>query len=434
MATDLVSASHSAASGAARKRRRFGWDDPSPAFYTEDAGLRFQPSSHLMMIPQHKSIVDAPQYSSCSQKLLAHQLAAPRKKSPPWQEDDKDGHFNFKLGDDLTSRYKILQKMGEGTFGRVLECWDRDSREIVAIKVIRSAEKYREAAMIEVDILRILSKHDRDGSRGCVQIRRWFDYRNHICIVFEKLGPSLFDFLKANDYRPFSVDLVREFGRQLLESVAYMHSLSLIHTDLKPENILLVSTEYTKVVDRKNTTKHSLYMKRVPKSSRVKLIDFGSTTYDKECSFSIVSTRHYRAPEVILGCGWSYPCDIWSVGCILVELCSGEVLFQTHENLEHLAMMERVLGLIPPHVIRRSTEKARDYFRHGKRLNWPDRSTSGESIRAVHRLPRLRDLIVEHADKCANLLVDILERMLKYDPYDRPTAREALNHPFFQDI
>ncbi|KAH7297334.1 hypothetical protein KP509_26G065900 [Ceratopteris richardii] len=213
-----------------------------------------------------------------------------------------------------------------------------------------------------------------------------------------------------------------------------MHSLSLIHTDLKPENILLVSTEYTKVVDRKNTTKHSLYMKRVPKSSRVKLIDFGSTTYDKECSFSIVSTRHYRAPEVILGCGWSYPCDIWSVGCILVELCSGEVLFQTHENLEHLAMMERVLGLIPPHVIRRSTEKARDYFRHGKRLNWPDRSTSGESIRAVHRLPRLRDLIVEHADKCANLLVDILERMLKYDPYDRPTAREALNHPFFQDI
>ncbi|KAH7297336.1 hypothetical protein KP509_26G065900 [Ceratopteris richardii] len=344
MATDLVSASHSAASGAARKRRRFGWDDPSPAFYTEDAGLRFQPSSHLMMIPQHKSIVDAPQYSSCSQKLLAHQLAAPRKKSPPWQEDDKDGHFNFKLGDDLTSRYKILQKMGEGTFGRVLECWDRDSREIVAIKVIRSAEKYREAAMIEVDILRILSKHDRDGSRGCVQIRRWFDYRNHICIVFEKLGPSLFDFLKANDYRPFSVDLVREFGRQLLESVAYMHSLSLIHTDLKPENILLVSTEYTKVVDRKNTTKHSLYMKRVPKSSRVKLIDFGSTTYDKECSFSIVSTRHYRAPEVILGCGWSYPCDIWSVGCILVELCSVQFPLFTSRKLKLALPMLSVLA------------------------------------------------------------------------------------------
>lgn len=76
-------------------------------------------------------------------------------------------------------------------------------------------------------------------------------------------------------------------------------------------------------------------------------------------------------------------------------------------------------------------ERAQKYFRHGKRLNWPDRSTSGESIRAVHRLPRLRDLVMEHADSPAGSLVDLLERMLKYDPHDRPTAREALEHPFF---
>jgi dual-specificity kinase len=61
-----------------------------------------------------------------------------------------------------------------------------------------------------------------------------------------------------------------------------------------------------------------------------------------------VSTRHYRAPEVILGLGWSFPCDLWSVGCILAELATGDALFQTHENLEHLAMMERVgLGGAP---------------------------------------------------------------------------------------
>eukprot|EP00250_Pteridium_aquilinum_P021725 c25203_g1_i6 orf=632-1207(+) len=191
--------------------------------------------------------------------------------------------------------------MGEGTFGRVLECWDDDAQEAVAVKVVRSTESDREAAMIEVDVLRMLAEKDRMGSRGCVQLRRSFEYRNHICIVFEKLGPSLYDFLRANDYRPFSVDLVWDFGRQLLESVAYMHSLGLIHTDLKPENVLLVVPDYVKVVDRKNTTKHSLQMKREPKSSRIKLIDFGSTTFGKECSFSIVSTRHYRAPEVILG-------------------------------------------------------------------------------------------------------------------------------------
>lgn len=57
--------------------------------------------------------------------------------------------------------------------------------------------------------------------------------------VFEKLGLSLYDFLRVNQYRPFKVDVVRDFGKQLLESVAYLHSLQLIHTDLKPENILL---------------------------------------------------------------------------------------------------------------------------------------------------------------------------------------------------
>eukprot|EP00250_Pteridium_aquilinum_P021710 c25203_g1_i10 orf=2062-2427(+) len=116
----------------------------------------------------------------------------------------------------------------------------------------------------------------------------------------------------------------------------------------------------------------------------------------------------------------------------MVELCSGDVLFQTHENLEHLAMMERVLGPIPSHVIRRSTGKAHKYFRHEKRLDWPDRHTSKESIRAVHRLFRLRDLVMEHTGNSAGLLVDLLEQMLSYNPLERLTAKEALEHPFFQ--
>ncbi|KAI5403422.1 Serine/threonine-protein kinase afc3, variant 4 [Lathyrus oleraceus] len=146
--------------------------------------------------------------------------------SPPRRNDDRDGHYVFNLGENLTPRYKILGKMGEGTFGRVLECWDRQTRDYVAIKVIRSIQKYRDAAMIEVGVLERLVKSDVGCSR-CVQIQKWFDYRNHICIVFEKLGPSLFDFLKRNKYCPFPVDLVREFGRQLLESVACLWILFL---------------------------------------------------------------------------------------------------------------------------------------------------------------------------------------------------------------
>lgn len=122
--------------------------------------------------------------------------------------------------------------------------------------------------------------------------------------------------------------------------------------------------------------------KRILKNSNIHLIDFGSATFEEDYHASVVSTRHYRAPEIILGrlqspadytpkvspketrrrvadtfatisscvfagLGWSYPCDVWSIGCILVEFYTGEALFQTHENLEHLAMMEVVFGRLP---------------------------------------------------------------------------------------
>ncbi|KAL8141991.1 hypothetical protein V2J09_015023 [Rumex salicifolius] len=360
----------------------------------------------------------------------AHQGVVPNG-SPPRREDDKDGHYMFELGENLTSRYVIHSKMGEGTFGRVLECWDRERREMVAIKIVRSIKKYREAAMIEIDVLQQLGKHDKCGNR-CVQLRNWFDYRNHICIVFEKLGPSLYDFLRKNNYRSFPIDLVREIGRQLLESVAFMHDLRLIHTDLKPENILLVSEDYVRVSDYKGSRspRDASCFKRVPKSSAIKVIDFGSTTYERSDQNYIVSTRHYRAPEVILGLGWSFPCDVWSIGCILVELCSGEALFQTHENLEHLAMMERVLGALPPHMLKKVDRHAEKYVRRG-RLDWPESSTSRESMRAVMQLPRLQNLIMQHVDHSAGDLIHLLQGLLRFDPADRLTAKEALRHQFF---
>nr|KJB06717.1 hypothetical protein B456_001G063800 [Gossypium raimondii] len=337
-----------------RKRPRLGWDVTQ---LPPQAQVGMFYSQEIWNVTSVASTAKAP--SDCASTITTSSSVVlnggvARNGSPPWREDDKDGHYMFELGDNLTSRYKIQSKMGEGTFGQVLECWDRERKEMVAIKIVRGIKKYHEAAMIEIEMLQQLGKHDKGGNR-CVQIRNWFDYRNHICIVFEKLGPSLYDFLRNNNYRSFPIDLVRDIGRQLLECVAFMHDLRLIHTDLKPENILLVSPECVKVPDYKGTSrfpKGSSYFKRLPKSSAIKVIDFGSTTYERQDQTYIVSTRHYRAPEVILGMhfqvimahvsmvlenghmiikffisdfiglGWSYPCDIWSVGCILVELCT----------------------------------------------------------------------------------------------------------------
>lgn len=129
-----------------------------------------------------------------------------------------------------------------------------------------------------------------------------------------------------------------------------LHDLNLIHTDLKPENILLCHNDYQtftynrKIPSSSATVSRQANQRRVLLDTEIRLIDFGSATFQDEYHSSVVSTRHYRAPEIILGLGWSYPCDIWSIGCILVEFFTGDALFQTHENLEHLAMMEAVVN------------------------------------------------------------------------------------------
>ncbi|KAK9142459.1 hypothetical protein Syun_011859 [Stephania yunnanensis] len=385
-----------------RKRARLGWDVPPT-----------QPEA------TPRSLLDVAKED------------LPRPSSPPLRVDDREGHYVFNVGENLTPRYKILSKMGEGTFCRVLECWDRQSRELVAVKVIRSAQRYCDAAKHEIDILHHLAQNDSSGLR-CVQMLNWFDYRSHICIVFEKLGPSLFDFLRRNNYYPFPVDLVREFGRQLLESVAYMHDLHLIHTDLKPENVLLISSENIKLPGKRNSW-DEMTLGCVPKSSAIKLIDFGSSVFDNLGHRGIVSTRHYRAPEVILGLGWSYPCDVWSVGCILIELCSGKTLFQTHENLEHLAMMESILGPLPKHMIQKANCGAEKYIRKGARLNWPEGAASRESIRVVRELARLKGVVDRYVSSSRTEFTDLLHSLLKYDPAERITAQQALRHPFFRN-
>lgn len=343
--------------------------------------------------------------------------------------------MQYELGENITPVYKILAPLGEGTFGRVLECWDRKLRSYCAIKIIRNVQKYRDAAMLEIDVLKTVQKSDPEGKFNCIKMQTWFDYRGHICMVFEKCGLSLFDFLRKNHYKPFSSNLVQNYGRQLMHAVAFLHTLKLVHTDLKPENILLLSSAYQRVP----VSSGSKFTKRVPMDSTIRLIDFGSATFENQHHSTVVSTRHYRAPEVILGMGWSYPCDIWSVGCILVELLTGDALFQTHENLEHLAMMEVVLGEMEQGVINRANKHAQKYFKdfgglaERTLLNWPDGAQSRESIRAVGKMKPLQDIVSSRLDGLtARHFTDLLSKMLRFAPEERITPAEALRHPFFE--
>jgi len=120
----------------------------------------------------------------------------------------------------IKSADSINRLLGQGTFGKVVQAWDRKRQSEVAIKIIRSVQKYRDASRIELRVLSTLASNDRTNRNKCIHLRDTFDFRNHICIVTDLLGQSVFDFLKSNQFVPFPSSHIQKFARQLFTSVA----------------------------------------------------------------------------------------------------------------------------------------------------------------------------------------------------------------------
>lgn len=386
-------------------------------------------------------------------------------------EDNPDGHLVFKPGDVLKRRFKVKQIVGEGTFAQVAHVEKLEQpKKCLALKIIKNIGKYREAAKFEINVLDHIKlpqsthgdshnqqphpnhhqdnhhhnhnqKHDNQhnssyylddlnditetGRRLCVQMLEWFDYHGHVCILFEMLGRSVFDFMKMNHYQPYPFEHVRAITHQLTLAVNFLHKNKITHTDLKPENILFVNDAYDiEYPNNKLNSKVKQYI--VIKDPTIRLIDFGSATFDHEHHSKVVSTRHYRAIEVILELGWSQPCDVWSIGCILFELYTGITMFQTHDNREHIAMMERILGAIPWRMATKSKTK---YFNRYGWLIWDDTSSAGYFVRRNCR--PLREYMVNNTREELDLF-DLIDLMLEYEPHTRITCSQALRHPFLE--
>uniref|UniRef100_A0AAY5ECV5 dual-specificity kinase n=1 Tax=Electrophorus electricus TaxID=8005 RepID=A0AAY5ECV5_ELEEL len=339
-------------------------------------------------------------------------------------QDDEEGHLVYRAGDVLQDRYEIVSLLGEGTFGKVVQCIDHHRGESrVALKIIKNVEKYKEAARLEINVLEKIKEKDPENKYLCVQMFDSFDYHGHVCISFELLALSTFDFMKENDYLPYPLNQLRHMAYQICSAVKFLHDNKLTHTDLKPENILFVNSEFSTFYNAEKKRQE-----RVLKNTAVRVVDFGSATFDHEHHSAIVSTRHYRAPEVILELGWSQPCDVWSIGCILLEYYLGFTLFQTHDNMEHLAMMERVQGPIPSKMIRKTRKQK--YFYRG-RLDWNENSSAGRYVRENCK-PLRRYVLSEVSDH--HQLFDLLDGMLEFEPEQRLSLSSCLHHAFFSSL
>merc|ERR1711934_1171221 len=323
--------------------------------------------------------------------------------------DNEEGHLKMREGLVLNGRYSIIRKLGEGTFGRVFEWADMDDQDKKkAVKVVRSVERYKHDAMVEASVLDELAQLDPKNECQCVRLQDRGEAYGHYLLSFEALGPSLAEELELRNYNPFSMRRIRTFGRDMLIAISFMHRNDLIHTDLKLPNVLLE-------MDTRDCT-------------RVKVIDFGGTrrTSTGRRHKSLVQTRQYRAPEVLLEYGWSFPADLWSIGCMLLELYTSDLLFPVHHTDEHLCLVQHICGKIPFKMV---PKEGSPYFLENGLLKDPNAFPPTKARHVRHR-QTLKDIVRPRDAE----FYDVVKQMLRVDPEDRITAKEALAHPFFSEM
>lgn len=317
--------------------------------------------------------------------------------------DDENGSYIKVIHDHLAYRYEILEVIGKGSFGQVVKAFDHKLGEMIAIKIIRNKKRFHHQALIEVKILDALRRKDRDNSHNVVHMREYFYYRNHLCITFELLGMNLYELIKKNNFQGFSVALIRRFAFSLLQCLRMLHKERIIHCDLKPENILL----------------------RQKGQSTIKVIDFGSSCYEHQRVYTYIQSRFYRSPEVILGLPYGLPIDMWSFGCILAELYTGYPLFPGENEVEQLACIMEIFGLPPPHIIEEAQRRRLFFDSRGN----PRCITNSKGKK---RRPNTKDL--GYAVKTGDpQFLDFIKRCLEWDPSQRLTPDQALQHAFIQE-
>ncbi|XP_061402953.1 serine/threonine-protein kinase minibrain [Musca vetustissima] len=340
--------------------------------------------------------------------------------------DDDNHDYIIKHGEKFLDRYEIDSLIGKGSFGQVVKAYDHEEQGYVAIKIIKNKKPFLNQAQIEVKLLEMMNRADAENKYYIVKLKRHFMWRNHLCLVFELLSYNLYDLLRNTNFRGVSLNLTRKFAQQLCTALLFLSTpeLNIIHCDLKPENILLCN----------------------PKRSAIKIVDFGSSCQLGQRIYQYIQSRFYRSPEVLLGIPYDLAIDMWSLGCILVEMHTGEPLFSGCNEVDQMNKIVEVLGM-PPKYLLDQAHKTRKFFdkvvsdgsyvlkksQNGRKYKPPGSRKLHDILGVETGGPGGRRMD-EQGHSVADYLKfkDLILRMLDFDPKTRVTPYYALQHNFFK--
>mmetsp|Transcript_48557 Transcript_48557/g.128414 ORF Transcript_48557/g.128414 Transcript_48557/m.128414 type:complete len:800 (-) Transcript_48557:285-2684(-) len=291
------------------------------------------------------------------------------------------------------NKYEVLGVVGEGAYGVVLRCRNKENGEVVAIKKFKESEDdevVRKTTLREVKILRMMKQEN------IVELKEAFRRKGKLYLVFEFVDKNLLELL---DMYPNGLDpeTVRWCMWQLVKAIEFCHRHDVIHRDIKPENLLLSMADKT-----------------------LKLCDFGfarALPTREQPLTDYVATRWYRAPELLLGSTrYTTAVDTWAIGCIMGEIADGHPLFPGESEIDQLFIIQKVLGrLTPAHM---------DMFLRNPRflgLKFPDMS-------------RPETLEKRYVGKLSKRAMGFMKSVLVMDPGGRKRADELLQGPLFDGL